>query len=202
MISIGKLLHILLFYTITGYMNEFATLNIYNPLYNRPPLIDFGFKYLPIIPVSYSTYSLIGIIIYFFIKFRRRFDIIGDAFWLLGVLFIFRMVAFSVTLVPPATTNCDVRHPGDPIRWNVVKSLINDKDTACSDYMYSGHALHIIILSLYIYKYSISKMERICTSICVILSLLFIICGRIHYTTDVVVAILVGTPGYLLMNKS
>lgn len=188
----------LLFYGIIGYINEFITLNLYNPLYNNPPLIDLGFRYIPEMNVNYSTYSLLGIIIYFFIKFRKNVRIINKAFTLIGILFIIRIFAFTFTLVPPTSSHCDVRKPGDPIRWNVLKRLFTDKDTACSDYMFSGHAIHIVILSLYIYKYASSKLEKKIVVYNSILSLLFIIGGRIHYTTDVIIAILVGVQGFLI----
>ena len=57
----------------------------------------------------------------------------------------------------------------------------------CLDYMYSGHAIHSVLIILFVLMLSKSMLEKIGIGLLVLLELYFILAARIHYSSDILV---------------
>lgn len=189
-------------YFIISYLNGLLALNIINPIVNLPTLPDVGFYYLPHISPTYPNLLLLFACIYFTARFFRLENLkpLTYLIWCITILFTIRIFTFTVTIVPPSTIGCINRNSAMPIEWNVLKYLIFSNDNTCTDYMFSGHASYFIILLLFTFQISKYNLEKIVFSIFTLFGLLSIICGHIHYTADVIVAIVLSFCCYNLIN--
>jgi len=181
-------------YSFVNYVNVFLSLNIIDPVARHEPLPDVGFYYLPHISTTYPTVLLVSFCAYCLVRFLRpeNFNSIIKLMWCINILFGLRAITFSVTLVPPTTIDCHMRNASMPIEWNIVKYLYLDGGNTCPDYMFSGHAMYLVLFYLYILKYSDWPLEKYVSSVYVPISLIAIISGHIHYTVDVIVAIVLS----------
>lgn len=191
----------LLSYSIVSYLNGFLALNYIDPEYSGDPLPDVGFQYLPHISPNYPNNMLIVYCLYFVLRFVRFKNIehLKNLLWSITLLFALRAFTFTLTIVPPSTVNCYYRNKDMPIQWNVLQSLLTSSDNTCIDYMFSGHAVYFLLLCLSVIKFSQNKYEKFVNILYVTLGILSIIAGHIHYTVDVLIAIVlsVGTSNLL-----
>lgn len=181
-------------YAVISYINGLVALNMINPIINLETLPDIGFYYFPHISATYPNFLLIFSCIYFAVRFFRteNIKILINMIWCITILFTIRIFTFTVTIVPPSTIGCINRNPSDPIEWNVIKYLIFNNDNTCTDYMFSGHACYFITLLLFTFILSKYKREKILGTLYTLIGLASIICGRIHYTVDVIIAIVLS----------
>lgn len=180
-------------FSVISYINALAAINIRNPLTDLKPLPDIGFKYLPQISSYYPNILLTVFCIYFFVRYVRKknLQIINSLILSIALLFLLRVITFTVTYVPPATNNCYRRGQNDMIEWNVVKYLVLRNDNTCLDYMFSGHVVYFVLLYLTMLKISDTTVgEKIFFSIYITFGILSIISSHIHYSVDVVIAII------------
>ena len=119
----------------------------------------------------------------------RNFKELYIIYLKLSILFVFRLMAFTVTFVPPSLPSCLSRNPGEPIIWNVLPILINSRDNTCLDMMFSGHACHLIIFYLSIHTLSTNICEKFMYGFFTFVSVLSVIASHLHYTVDVLIAI-------------
>lgn len=189
-------------YSIISYVNVLLAINMINPLVNKSPLPDIGFDYLPHISSIYPNILVLTTCFYFVVRFFRIKNLICilQLIWCITLLFAIRLFTFTVTIVPPSTIGCINRNSTSPIRWNVIKYLLFSNHNTCTDYMFSGHACYFVIILLFTLKLSNYKLEKLGFIIFTILSLLSIISGHIHYTTDVVVAIFLSIMCYNILS--
>lgn len=178
-------------YSLISYLNGLLAINLYNPITNLSPLPDFGFRYLPHISSMYPNMLLLIGGIYFAARFFRLKNLkkITEMIWCITGLFTIRILTFPVTIVPPSISGCINNNNTSGIELNVLKYLILSNDNTCTDYMFSGHACYLMLFLLFTLELSKNKLEKLLCSIFTMISLVSIICGRIHYTADVVVAI-------------
>lgn len=189
-------------FSVISYINGLLAINVTNNMINSLPLPDVGFYYLPRISNFYPNLMLVSFYIYFctrFIRFRNINQLIS-LLWCITILFIFRSITFVVTTVPPAITNCYNRNSTDPIEWNVLKFLLTSDDNTCIDYMFSGHAVYYVILYMFILELTTNIVEKTLSTIYIVFGLLSIISGHIHYTVDVIIAIILSY-GCYYMNR-
>ncbi len=182
------------YYSIISYLNIFAAVDIIDPERTLTELYDLGYRYFPEISRNYQNVSIV--ILYFYFVFRwLSLDqkVLAKFFKLLAILFTMRIFAFVMTVVPPTTESCYGRNPGDSVIWYYLM-----EEKCCLDYMFSGHACHIVIIFLLTVKYSSNKVEKIVMTILTPLMLLLIIAARMHYSVDVYIACLLS---YLLFNN-
>lgn len=189
-------------YSIVSYVNGFVAVNLYNPIANLSALPDIGFEYLPHILPIYPNVMMLLSGIYFIIRFLRlnNLDNIIRLIWCLTILFAIRIFTFSSTIVPPSTIGCVNRNNSMPVEWNVLKVLIFDNDNTCTDYMFSGHACYFVLFLFFAFELSVYKVEKIMYTIYTCIGLVSIICGRIHYTSDVIVALVLSCWCYASFN--
>jgi hypothetical protein len=173
-----------------------------NPVANIPPLPDLGFDYLPQIPPLYPNLMILFAGIYFGARFFRLENLryVTNLIWCIAILFTIRIFTFTVTIVPPSIFGCMSRDSTAPIEWNVLKYLVNGGDNTCTDYMFSGHAFNFVLLLIYTFKISKYRFEKIMFTIYTVIGLISIICGHIHYTNDVIVAIVLALWCYYIIN--
>lgn len=178
-------------YIMIGYINLFTAMNIINPYnhkYNIEGLVDIGFHYIPKIDRNIPNVILLTLYIFFFIKWFAKNKIILVKFYILiTILFIFRLIAFTITILPPNTKDCVGRRDTSDIIWFTILF-----DSACSDYMFSGHAVHITMITLFTIKYSNNFVEKIIIKSIYVPYLFIIIAARLHYSTDVFIGTLLS----------
>lgn len=191
-------------FSIVSYTNGLLAVNLNNAIITSPPLPDIGFTYLPHIAEMYPNILLVLFCCYFGGRYVRYCNInyLTKLLWCITILFVFRMITFTVTTVPPSTIGCFNRNSTLPIEWNVLKVIFFKDDNTCIDYMFSGHAIYFILTLIFIFDLSHSFLEKTLCTIYVIIGLLSIISGRIHYTVDVVVAIILSFWCYYLIPLS
>ena len=192
--KLNNLLRPLLCYSIISYLNGLIAINMINPLINQSALPDIGFDYFPRISRTYPNVLVLFACMYFTGRFFRSTNIknVVNLIWCITILFTIKLFTFTVTIVPPSTIACINRNNTTPIEWNILKYLIYSNDNTCTDYMFSGHACYFITLLLFTLKISEYKIEKILFCIFTLFGLLSIICGHIHYTTDVIVGIVLS----------
>lgn len=195
-----QLILVLLLFSAISYINGLFAINLVNSIRTQPTLPDIGFSILPQISAMYPNMLFIISFIYFCFRFIRRdnIDALIKLLWCMTILFTLRLITFTVTTVPPATTFCYARNDNSTIEWNVFNILLSKDDNTCIDYMFSGHTIYFMILLLFVLNFSQSIVEKIFCSIHTLFSILSIISGRIHYTVDVVVAIIITTGCYYI----
>ena len=154
---------------INSYINDYLELH------------DLGFYYLPKISSNVPNTILATIYLYFFIKwFYKDKNILIKLYTLISILFIIRLVAFNITILPPTIEDCVSRKVKSEIIWFTFRF-----DSACSDNMFSGHAVHMTMLTLFTLEYSRNKFEKYMVKSLYIPYLLLIVAARLHYSIDV-----------------
>lgn len=176
-------------YALVGYLNEFAAQNQVDREIDRPPLFDRGHELMShVISPIYSNAGLIIFALYFALRWGLPYPaLFAEYIWMLVLLFIVRVVIFSVTQFPPPSPNCSTRKFGDPIHWNVF----NKDWKECLDLMYSGHTFHTVLICLFVINSKCSVIEKWVVVLLGAFEIYLVIAGRLHYTADVLVAILV-----------
>jgi len=178
----------IVFYLVIGYINEFAAENqVYHDIDN-PPLFDRGHNLLPPISKTLPDIGLILFILYFIIRWSITHPTaLVNLLWMIGLLFIGRVVLLTVTQIPPAVPHCSSVKKNQPIHFKIFREGWNE----CLDYMYSGHTIHCVLIALFTLFLSTNMSEKIFIIIATIIELLLIISARMHYTADVLVGALV-----------
>jgi hypothetical protein len=175
----------IIFYLVVGYINEFVAENqVYHDI-NQPPLFDRLHNLIPPISAKYANGLLVLLLLYFIFRWGiKSYSVLENYLWIVALLFVGRVIIFSLTQVPPAVTGCSTKKPHSPFHYILMYDW-----KECLDYMYSGHAIHSVLIVLFVLMLSKSMFEKIGIGLLVLLELYFIVAARIHYSSD----ILVGT---------
>jgi hypothetical protein len=176
-------------YLSIGYINEFTAENqVYHNI-NDPPLYDRGHEFFPTISQKYPNYLLIAFISYFILRWGLQYPRVAiNYLWMISFLFAGRVILLTVTQLPPPVKGCSTVIKGDPLHFHVLKKTW----TECMDLMYSGHAIHTVLILMFVLYLSPYKVEKLIVFILTIVELCFIIASKLHYTADVLVASLVS----------
>jgi len=178
----------LLAYLGIGYINEFTAENqVYHNI-NDPPLYDRGHRIFPVISKNYPNYLLIALVIYFISRWGYKHPTtIVNYLWMITVLFTGRVILLTVTQLPPPLPGCSTVNKEDPLHFKVLQNTWVE----CMDLMYSGHAIHSVLILMFVLYLSPYKLERYGLMAITFIELCFIIAARLHYTSDVLVATIV-----------
>lgn len=175
-------------YFIIGYINQFVAENQVNHEINVKPLFDRGHNLLPQFSKNLANIGLISFIVYFVVRWGIKYPYtIVNYLWIVSILFVGRVIIFTMTQTPPALPDCSTINTGDSLYFNVFRKNSNE----CLDYMYSGHSIHCVLIMLFTLYLPCSIWEKLFILFFLLLELVFIIGSRIHYTSDVLVATLV-----------
>jgi hypothetical protein len=187
-----SLLIAILFYLLVGYINEFTAENqVYHNI-NNPPLFDRGHNFLPLFPQILPDIGLISFIIYFILRWCVSHPAtLVNFLWMVSLLFIGRVFLLTLTQIPPSLPGCSSVKKNEPLHFKVFRKGWNE----CLDYMYSGHTIHCVLITLFTLFLSSNIGEKALIVLATIIELMFIIGSRMHYTADV----LVGTIVTILM---
>ena len=170
-------------YLFISYLNLFAAINIINPYQHNHVIYDIGFEYLPKIDHSIPHIPFTILYIYFCIRwFISNPNILENFFEILYNIFTIRLLSFTTTILPSSLPGCFSRESGEDILWFTDKV-----ESACSDNMFSGHAVHFVLITLFTLHYSNNILEKNIMKIMFFPYLLLIIASRLHYTSDVVI---------------
>lgn len=123
---------------------------------------------------------------------KKNFLKIMQLLWLLTIIFSYRLIAFTVTHFPPATKEYVYKMENEPMVWNVLGFLITKSFNSCTDYMFSGHAVYFTLLNLSLCDLSHQTIEKKFFFIYTIVGIITIIASRLHYTVDVLIAIIIS----------
>lgn len=184
-----ELLFAITAYLVVGYINEFTAENqVYHSI-NDPPLFDRGHQLFPTIASAYPNYLLIGLISYFILRWGIRYPRTAvNYLWMIAFLFSGRVILLTITQLPPPLPGCSTVAKNDPIHFKVLQKTW----TECLDLMYSGHAIHAVLILMFVLYLSPYKLEKLAIFTLTMIELCFIIAARLHYTSDVLVASLVS----------
>jgi hypothetical protein len=175
----------IVFYLLVGYINQYVSENTVSHVIDLPPLYDRGHNAFPVISKTYPDVAVILIVAYFVIRWGIRYPkVLENYLWIVTVLFVGRVVMFSVTQLPPPHPGCTSKKQGDPKHYRVLRKTWME----CKDLIYSGHTLHSVLVLLFVLYLSKSIFEKALLSVVVGITLVLIIASRIHYTVDVLLA--------------
>lgn len=127
---------------------------------------------------------------------------------LLSVLMILRNITYSVTTVPPAAKGC--KSSTHSFIWNpfLLIKYEENPDAECVDYMFSAHATYALVIFYSIMFTLISqntffswKISKAILTIGTIWILFSISASRLHYTSDVCVAIIIVSLLFYIANN-
>lgn len=195
----------LIFYGIAGLLDEFISENISDKVYNQKPLYDFIHKnFKRYISFENVTKILTLVMIIFVIRFTTFGDkrVVVLFFVLMAILYLFRSLTFSLTQTPPPekdASNVCARN-----KYGVIKGWMfsfKSLDETCIDNMFSGHASTILVICLLVLKYSPYLLEKILIGVFTPIYLFLITSSRIHYTSDVIVSIIITTLLFIAFPK-
>lgn len=192
------------FALFAAYLNGYAAVNY--PYYEKSSkeLYDVLFHYLtPPISANIPNILLFILIIYFIVKcFSFNKMILRKFFLLVGILYIFRVLLFTLTETPVPNkfkSTCISRNNYSSMKWN---NIIRNPNM-CIDNMYSGHSMISVAIMMFILAYTNSVVEKTVV-IALTISILFtLIWSRLHYTQDVLVALLITSAwSFLIQNTN
>lgn len=126
---------------------------------------------------------------------------------ILTILYVFRTITFIVTTVPSPMDDClpmYVRTDDDKEALHkyliLFGRMASGKVTACTDNIYSGHTT-LITVSVWCYiQYSGAIALKIYALLHGLAALLAILICRLHYTVDVVIAMIVASFVYVTIH--
>ena len=190
---ISSIISAIVYFGFIGYLNAFMALNLIDPLKNATSLPDIGHTYLPKIPHVIPNYLLLGYLAYFIFRFVKLRNIyhLSKFIWIINIIFTIRLFTFTVTILPPPLPHCESRMDNQSIVWNVLSHLYYDSDNTCIDMMFSGHASFFILIMIYSLILSNCNSEKLFSMAFCLVGLVSIIAGHIHYTTDVIIGIVI-----------
>jgi len=182
----------ILIYIFISIITVFITENITDREIKHPPLYDMIHENTPVYPNPYvPDYLVLFFIFYTIIRWGLiDFKKVTLFFLSLSVILFMRLFTFTLTQTAPPR-KLDSKWRIDHCKRNLMKHFgisFNKISSTCVDNMYSGHASHIVVAVTIILLYSKSIYEKIGLSLLALISIITIITGRLHYTSDVIIA--------------
>jgi hypothetical protein len=156
---------------------------------HREPLEDILHSSLPEWVAEYQEYTdwfpTMAIIMFIICdKFSHALDFI----WLMGILYLLRLISFSITIVPSPDMHCNTE-PDTALR-GVFHQFWQE---GCGDLIFSGHTMSMVLASLFIWKYCFPGNYMVAGALVMynVMGMLLIIGTRMHYTVDVFIATII-----------
>ena len=204
--KIKLLIYCILFYIFTSLLTVAVTENISDREVNKESLYDFIHEITPVFP----SQPTVTYFVYFFILYTvfrwGYFDLnkVSLFFFSLSVLYLLRLFTFTLTQTPPPRSK-DNQWRVDHCKRTILSSFgisLKKIGSSCVDNMFSGHASHIVVALTIILLYSKNKTEKFVLSLLGILSLITVITGRLHYSSDVIVSMIISSLTVFFISKT
>ncbi len=194
--TINLLIYSILYYIIIGILSVFASENIADREWNEKTLYDVVHEYVPLWPhPQIPTYFVYISILYTLIRWIPiNIRIISLYFLALSLILTFRLFTFSLTQTPPPRFKNDEWRK-QHCRRNMFSHIgisFKNVDT-CIDNMFSGHTTHIVTAIAIVLLFSKNIIEKILSFLLGSFAVFTIISGRLHYTSDVLVASIISS---------
>lgn len=152
---------------------------------------DIGYKLLPQVPdhtADVLLYTQVITVLLFGLASKWRFTILKRTGITYGLIMIWRCFTVPATFPPDPSPVCKERwHPAG---------------TTCGDLIFSGHTVAFLLSALVVRKYTRPMWLEAGAWAFTACGLLAVITSRLHYTRDVVTAVLVITTVYHLVDKA
>lgn len=128
-----------------------------------------------------------AIVILLFDRGRQAnlFIILQRAFVITLIAYVIRTLAFSLTTYPPPDPNCGLRTADGASSYFSTGLSQMAGNMTCTDLMFSGHALSVIISVLFLDFYTSHRSVVPLYYLIAIIASFFIIAAKMHYTVDV-----------------
>lgn len=182
-------------------------------MWARDPLHDWGFEWLPNLTgwrgwlpdALLNSLLILTVLSCLCFPAQRRIKyqsivLLRRFLWCLSVLYLFRMCSFMVTTVPSPLKGCMPKYvpsastakdeAGDYLV--LMGKMMSGAVTACTDNIYSGHTTLISLLVASSVVYSGRWYVGLLNLLIGIVALLAIAATRLHYTVDILIALLVA----------
>jgi len=189
------LIYSIIYYIIIGVLSVFASENIADREWKENTLYDIVHDFFPVWPrPDIPTYFVYFYFLYTLIRWTPvNLRIVALYFLSLSLVLTFRLFTFSVTQTPPPRLKNDEWRKHH-CRRNMFSHIgINFKNVdTCIDNMFSGHTTHIVSALTILLLFSKFFMEKIVLFLFGIFAVFTIITGRLHYTSDVLVATIIS----------
>ena len=191
---------------IMGVANELADVRGSLVSERVPPLPDVGFDIVPYfpsvlwIPDLLNKLALLLVIVRVLCSQRRRK--LACVFMEIHItLMLLRCVCLPLTTFPASNPKCYNRLDARPHSIFIQPAFRilqpNGLSSCCHDLLFSGHAVVSVISALFIHDAGGAVWWRVAAWIGCVFGCLIIVATRIHYTADIVVAIIISYLVYL-----
>ena len=195
-----KLILSLILFLVIAYINEWFAVNQPDPgaapkLTKYKGVKDELHETFDEIPSLYPNLLLLFFIIYFVIRsfmFKDTVNIYIKFFIITGIIFIIRVLSFSLTRLPFTWDHCSNKS-----KWGHRFFFLYDIES-CGDYLISGHTVFGTLIYLIVLQHSKNKYEKIILGILTFLLYFTTIISRLHYTIDVINGIIFPVLGWYL----
>lgn len=178
-----------IFYLIVTWINMLFAINLPRNNKHNERLYDRFHELIPQIKPHYADDLMLYIFIYFIGRWTFIDIVLVENFMILmGIIFIFRLFTFTLTEMPPIINECIFRKNNDPYQYWVFGKI---DIRHCNDYMFSGHACHSTLILLLTLYYSFYIIEKCVISIFVFIEYYLILACRLHYSSDVIVGVII-----------
>ena len=170
----------------------FITEKITDREINHQPLYDIVHENTSVYPKPHVPDYLVFFFIFYTIIRWVGIDLkkVTLFFSSLSIIMFMRLFTFTFTQTAPPR-KLDSKWRIDHCKRNLMKHFgisFNKISYTCIDNMFSGHASHIVTAVTIILLYSKSIYEKIGLTLLGFISIITIITGRLHYTSDVIIA--------------
>ena len=193
--DIPFLIYSVIFYIIIGLISVFASENIADREWKNHKLYDIIHNAFAVWPApDIPNYCVYFSILYTIIRWTPvNMRIVALYFLALSMSLTCRLFTFLVTQTPPPRLKND-KWRRQHCRRNMFTHFgINFKKVdTCIDNMFSGHTTHIITALSIVLLFSTNIYEKSAFLIFGFFSSLAIITGRLHYSSDVMVATIIS----------
>ncbi|PIA18241.1 hypothetical protein COEREDRAFT_85236 [Coemansia reversa NRRL 1564] len=124
---------------------------------------------------------------------RARLVLLRRVAWIMAIMYSIRSLTISVTTMPPSTKNCipQVAHNVTEL-LGIVPKMITGELSGCTDKIFSGHTTILMISFLFWTRYAKHWAFIAYSAVHTLLGIASVMAARIHYSVDVVLAVLLS----------
>lgn len=119
--------------------------------------------------------------------------------FIIGFIYFLRAFCFSVTALPNPRAHCQMQYPTG--YWTnyivLMVKILTSQVTSCTDNIFSGHTSMVIVCLLTFHMYQSRIWVILCAYVIALCTIFSILATHLHYTVDVLVAVIVSSSIYL-----